>query len=50
MQSRNPLLPKAIDEADLAAIAELVAIGRELAATLDWNQVLSSGATASAAG
>jgi patatin-like phospholipase/acyl hydrolase len=41
MQSRNPLLPTNIDEADVSAIPTLVKIGEELAATLDWKELLS---------
>ncbi len=37
----NPRLPSAIDEADLSAIPDLVAIGQTMAATLDWKQILS---------
>jgi patatin-like phospholipase/acyl hydrolase len=36
----NPLLPRDIDEADLDAIPTLLEIGQQLAATLDWRQVL----------
>ena len=41
MQSFNPQLPRDIDEADLSAIPELVQIGQELAATLDWRKLLA---------
>src|SRR5450755_449260 len=40
MQDFNPLLPRAIDEADLSAIPALVEIGQELAADLDWRNIL----------
>jgi uncharacterized protein len=41
MQSRNPLLPSDIDEADLSAIPTLVEIGQQIAATLDWEALLA---------
>jgi len=41
MQNFNPLLPSDIDEADLDAIPTLLEIGRQLAATLDWPQILA---------
>jgi patatin-like phospholipase/acyl hydrolase len=40
MRNFNPLLPRAIDEADLDAIPVLLKIGQQLAATLDWRQIL----------
>jgi hypothetical protein len=40
MTSINPLLPSDIDEADLSAIPTLVTIGQQLAATLDWTQLI----------
>jgi patatin-like phospholipase/acyl hydrolase len=40
MQSYNPLLPSAIDEADLSAIPALLAVGREMAAGMDWSVIL----------
>ncbi|MGA2198032.1 MAG: hypothetical protein ABSH40_22395, partial [Bryobacteraceae bacterium] len=40
MTSFNPLLPSDIDEADLSAIPTLVTIGQQLAATLDWTQLI----------
>jgi len=40
MTSFNPLLPNDIDEADLSAIPTLVTIGQQLAATLDWTQLI----------
>ena len=40
MTSFNPLLPSDIDEADLSAIPILVTIGQQLAATLDWTQLI----------
>jgi patatin-like phospholipase/acyl hydrolase len=41
MQRRNPQLPSDIDEADTSAIPQLVAIGQQLAATLDWKELLT---------
>jgi predicted acylesterase/phospholipase RssA len=40
MTNFNPLLPSDIDEADLSAIPTLVTIGQQLAATLDWTQLI----------
>ena len=40
MRSFNPLLPRDIDEADLDAIPVLLEIGQQLAATLDWTEIL----------
>ncbi len=40
LDSRNTPLPSDIGEADLGAIPELVQIGEEMAAGLDWNQLL----------
>ena len=40
MTSFNPLLPSDIDEADLSAIPTLVTIGQQVAATLDWTQLI----------
>jgi hypothetical protein len=40
MTDFNPLLPSDIDESDLSAIPALVAIGQQLAATLDWTQLI----------
>jgi patatin-like phospholipase/acyl hydrolase len=40
MRSFNPLLPHDIDEADLDAIPVLLEIGQQLAATLDWAEIL----------
>ncbi|MGO9008475.1 MAG: patatin-like phospholipase family protein [Bryobacteraceae bacterium] len=37
----NPLLPSDIDEIDLSTIPTLVAVGQQLAATLDWTQLLA---------
>jgi hypothetical protein len=37
----NPLLPSNIDEADLDAIPVLLQVGQQLAATLDWSQILA---------
>ena len=44
----NPELPREIDEADIDAIPVLVELGQQLAATLDWTQLLAGaqGATA----
>ncbi len=44
LQSFNPALPRDIDEADLSAIPELVTIGRQFAAGLDWKKLLGGGA------
>ena len=44
MQSFNPQLPSDIDEADLSAIPQLVKIGQQLAATLDWKKLLGGSA------
>ena len=41
MSSYNVELPRAIDEADLSAIPDLVEIGRKFAATLPWPALLS---------
>jgi len=38
--SFNPLLPSDIDEADISAIPALLAVGQQLAADLDWSQLL----------
>jgi len=40
MRIFNPLLPRAIDEADLDAIPVLLETGQQLAATLDWREIL----------
>jgi len=40
MRIFNPLLPREIDEADLDAIPVLLDVGRKLAATLDWREIL----------
>jgi hypothetical protein len=37
----NPLLPSDIDEADLSAIPTLVAVGQQMAATLDWRKLIA---------
>jgi hypothetical protein len=47
-QNINPQLPSEIDEADLAAIPELVRIGEQLAATLDWKKLLAGRARGTA--
>jgi patatin-like phospholipase/acyl hydrolase len=36
----NPLLPSDIGEDDLSAISDLVTIGQQLAATLDWTKLI----------
>jgi len=41
MRSFNPLLPSDIDEADLDAIPTLLEVGEQLAATLDWREILA---------
>ena len=41
MRNFNPPLPRDIDEADLDAIPTLLEIGQQLAATLDWPQILA---------
>ena len=40
----NPPLPRDIDEADLSAIPDLVAIGQKAAANLDWKEMLKQSA------
>src|SRR5271157_4083049 len=45
MKSFNPLLPSDIDEADLSAIPTLVEIGQQMAAGLDWEQILGGAVT-----
>ena len=40
MQSFNPQLPRAIDEADTDAIPDLVKVGQEMAAGMDWTHLL----------
>jgi patatin-like phospholipase/acyl hydrolase len=40
MKGFNPLLPSDIDEADLSAIPTLVEIGQQMAAGLDWEQIV----------
>jgi patatin-like phospholipase/acyl hydrolase len=42
LQTFNPLLPSDIDEADLSAIPALVEVGQELAASMDWRQILGA--------
>jgi predicted acylesterase/phospholipase RssA len=44
MRIINPRLPRGIDEADTGAIPVLLEVGRQLAATLDWTQILPQGA------
>ena len=46
----NPQLPHAIDEADLSAIPTLLDIGKRLADTLDWRQILSGASDAAKLG
>jgi hypothetical protein len=41
MTSINPPLPSDIDEADLSAIPALVTVGRQMAANLDWTQLMA---------
>jgi hypothetical protein len=40
MQDFNPLLPRAMDEADLSAIPALVEIGHKMAGNMDWRKIL----------
>jgi patatin-like phospholipase/acyl hydrolase len=40
IQNFNPELPRDIDMADTSAIPELVQIGRQCAASIDWTQIL----------
>src|SRR5262249_13916948 len=40
MQNFNPELPREIDEADTGAIPDLVRIGEQIAAAMDWTQLL----------
>ncbi len=40
MKIFNPLLPREIDEADIGSIPVLLEVGQQLAATLDWTQIL----------
>jgi patatin-like phospholipase/acyl hydrolase len=42
MQIFNPLLPSDIGEDDLSAIPALVEMGQQLAATMDWRQILGA--------
>jgi patatin-like phospholipase/acyl hydrolase len=41
MVNFNPLLPSDIAEDDLSAIPNLVTVGQQLAATLDWTKLIS---------
>ncbi len=41
LRTFNPLLPRDIDEADLDAVPTLLEIGRQLAGSLDWTQILA---------
>jgi hypothetical protein len=41
VENFNPLLPSDIAEDDLSAIPDLVAVGQQLAATLDWTKLIS---------
>jgi patatin-like phospholipase/acyl hydrolase len=41
LRNFNPPLPHAIDEADLSAIPELLQIGQQMAAGMDWKQILA---------
>jgi uncharacterized protein len=40
LETFNPLLPSNIAEDDLSAIQTLVEVGQQLAATMDWTQIL----------
>ena len=40
MQNFNPRLPRDIDEADLSAIPDLLQLGNQTAAQMDWNVIL----------
>lgn len=40
MKTFNPPMPSDIDEADLSAIPALVTVGQQLAATMDWTQLM----------
>jgi patatin-like phospholipase/acyl hydrolase len=40
LQNFNPKLPREIDEADLSAIPDLVKIGSQIAAQMDWTVIL----------
>ncbi|MGO9262010.1 MAG: patatin-like phospholipase family protein [Bryobacteraceae bacterium] len=42
LRTFNPLLPSDIDEADLSAIPALVEVGQQLAASMDWRQILGA--------
>ncbi len=44
LETFNPLLPSDIGEDDLAAIPALVEVGQQLAATMDWRQILGAAA------
>lgn len=44
LESFNPALPRDIDEADLSAIPELLTVGQQFAAGLDWKKLLGGGA------
>jgi uncharacterized protein len=46
----NPLLPSNIDEDDLSSIPTLVQVGQQLAATMDWTQILGGSSGAGTAG
>jgi uncharacterized protein len=49
VQTFNPLLPSNIAEDDLSSISTLVEVGQQLAATMDWVQILGGQAAAEAA-
>lgn len=40
LQRFNWALPKAIDEADISAVPDLIALGKQEAARLDWKKIL----------
>ena len=44
LETFNPRLPSDIGEDDLAAIPALVEVGQQLAATMDWQQILGASA------
>jgi uncharacterized protein len=43
IETFNPLLPSDIAEDDLSSIPTLVQVGQQLAATMDWTQILGRG-------
>lgn len=50
LQPFNVLLPSNINEDDLSSIQTLVQVGQQLAATMDWTQILSGSAQTGTAG